>query len=145
VDIYGWNAAESALRAYVSAVAKAVGVPPESTCCSVGRAASAYLALDERLPGFLDRDLALIWEDTQGWAAAIETHSGEDIIVVAYLGTKPVPAPRQVAAFVRDLLADRQPGQPEPPDFPRSSALSRELAAHGYIGTHQSMTTRASS
>jgi hypothetical protein len=144
VDIYGWDAAESALRAYVGVVAEAVGVSPESTCCSIGRTAGAYLALDERLPGFPDRDLALIWEDTQGWAAAIETRCGEDIIV-AYLGTGPVPAPRQVVAFVRDLLADRQPGRPEPPDFPRRPDLARELAAHGYIGTHHSMATRAPS
>lgn len=109
------------------------------------RPATGYLALEARLPGFPDRDLALIWEDTRGWAAAIETHCGEDLIVVAYLGIDPVPAPHQVAQFVDELLADKQPGMITPPEFPAGPELLRRLAAFGYTGTHQWMTTRSSS
>jgi hypothetical protein len=145
VDIYGWDAAESALQAYLAVVADALGVPPESTCAMTGQPATAYIALDEHLPSFPDRDLALLWEDTQGWAAAIETHCGEDVIVVAYLGKEVVPAPRDVVAFLRDLLADEQPGQLEPPNFRRCPDLTQRLATHGHAGTHQSMTTRSPS
>ncbi|GHF63820.1 hypothetical protein FHX82_003111 [Amycolatopsis bartoniae] len=139
MDIYGWDAAESALQGYVSAVAEALGVPPESTCAMTGRPASAYIALEERLPNFPDRDLALLWEDTQGWAAAIETHSGEDVIVVAYLGGEVVPPAREVVAFLRDLLADRHPGQLEPPNFDRCPDLVERLARHGHRGPSRSM------
>lgn len=145
VDIYGWDAAESALRGYVSVVANELGVPPESTCAMMSRPATAYIALDARLPGFPERDLALLWEDTHGWAAAIETHSGEDVIIVAYLGKEIVPELGEVVAFLRDLLTDAQPGQLEPPDFPPCPDLTRRLAAHGHTGTHQSMTTRSPS
>lgn len=145
MDIYGWDAAESALQAYVAVVADALGVPPESTCAMIGSPASAYIALEDHLPGFPDRDLALIWEDTQGWAAAIETHSGEDVIVVAYLGKEVVPPPGEVVTFLRNLLADAQPGQLEPPNFAPCADLTQRLATHGHTGTHQSMTTRSRS
>jgi Family of unknown function (DUF6292) len=132
VDIYGWDATESALRGYISAIADKIGAPPESTCCTMSHPANACIALDEYLPGFPDRDLALIWEETQGWAAAIETHCGEDLIVLAYLGEDPLPAPRKVVAFRDDLIADRSPGQPEPPNFGSCPDLLAELAARGY-------------
>ncbi|WP_311771488.1 DUF6292 family protein [Actinophytocola algeriensis] len=48
--------------------------------------------------------MALLWEERHGWSAAIETHSGEDLLVVAYLGRDVLPAPAVVAAWVRDLL-----------------------------------------
>jgi hypothetical protein len=145
VDSYDCDAAESALRAYVRAVAAALGVPDESTCAMAGKPATAYIAIEERLPGFPDRDLALLWEDTQGWAAAIETHSGEDVIVVSYLGTEIVPAPQEVVTFLRALLADKQPGRIDPPNFEPCPDLVEHLATHGYAGTHQSMTTRSPS
>jgi uncharacterized protein DUF6292 len=136
VDIYGWDAAESALRGYVNAIAEGVGVPPESTFCTMSHPANAYIAIDEHLPGFPDRDLALIWEETQGWAAAIETHCGEDLIVLAYLGEDTMPDPEKVAAFRNDLISDCHPGQPEPPNFGPLSDLLAELQARGYAGAH---------
>lgn len=145
MDIYGWDAAESALQAYVAVVAAELGVPPESTCAMPGNPATAYIALEERLPSFPDRDLALLWEDTQGWAAAIETHSGEDVIVVAYLGGEAVPAPKEVVAFLRALLADEHPGRLAPPHFAPRPDLVDQLATYGYAGTHQSMATRSPS
>ncbi|TVT49904.1 hypothetical protein FNH05_16490 [Amycolatopsis rhizosphaerae] len=133
VDIYGWDTAESALRAYVGAIAEAVGVAAESTCCTVSRSATAYIALDEHLPGFPDRDLALIWDDSHGWAAAIETHCGEDLIVVAYLGEDLVPPPRKVVAFRDGLVADRQPGQLEPPEFEPPEDLAEWLSRRVHV------------
>lgn len=145
MDSYGRDAAESALRAYVAAVATELGVPAKSTCATPGAPATAYIALEERLPSFPDRDLALLWEDTQGWAAAVETHSGEDVIVVSYLGGEVVPPPKEVVAFLRALLADEHPGRIEPPHFERRPDLIDLLATHGHTGTHQSMVTRSPS
>jgi hypothetical protein len=134
VDIHGWNAAESALRGYIEAIAVGVGVSPESTCCTTSHPANAYIALEEHPPGFPDRDLALIWEETQGWAAAVETHCGEDLIVLAYLGEDPIPAPERVVAFLDDLIADRHPGQPQPPNFGSRSDPLDELGLRSHAG-----------
>ncbi|GAB3721965.1 hypothetical protein GCM10027598_36260 [Amycolatopsis oliviviridis] len=43
---------------------------------------SAYVALDHRLPSHPDRDRALPWDEAHGWAIAIETHSGEDLVII---------------------------------------------------------------
>lgn len=143
MDIYDCDGAESALRAYVAVVAGALGVPEDSTCAMPGKPATAYIALEARLPAFPDRDLALLWEDTQGWAAAIETHSGEDVIVVSYLGIEVVPAPREVVAFLHALLADEQPGRIDPPNFEPRPDLVERLATYGYHGTRRSTITRS--
>lgn len=52
-----------------------------------------------------------------GWAAAIETHSGNDLIVVSYLDTTTVtPSPRLLARFVRDLrIGGCRLARPDPP------------------------------
>lgn len=127
VDIYGWDWDESALHAYVDAVAHGLGVRSEYTSCAISDSASAYLALEERLPNFPDRDLALIWDERHGWAAAIESSCGEDLIVLAFLGREPVPSPAAVAEFVNDLLAGGNPGQHEPPVFGHRHDLAGQL------------------
>lgn len=61
---------------------------------------SAYVALDGRLARHPDRDTALLWDERSGWSFAMETHSGEDLLVLAHLGGELVPDPLRVAAFV---------------------------------------------
>jgi hypothetical protein len=106
-----------ALRGYLAATADCLGVGLESCTIDVDLPTSAYLAVNRRLPEFPDRDLALLWDEVHGWAAAIETHSGEDLIVVSYLdATTVTPPPRRVARFLRELCAGRSgPGRPDPP------------------------------
>lgn len=79
----------------VDAVAHRLGIRPEYTSCDISDSASAYLVLAERLAGFADRDLAPIWDERFGWAAAIESSCGEELTLVAFLGTEPVPHPRR--------------------------------------------------
>jgi hypothetical protein len=92
------------LHHYVRSVSHALGLRGEGSYVQPDEPASAYIALDGRLSRFPDRDVALLWEETQGWSAAIETHSGADLLVVAHLGHDVLPPPETVAAWVRDLF-----------------------------------------
>jgi hypothetical protein len=73
------------LLGYFEPVCDAVGVGLESCVLDLDHPVSAYIALDCRLDRYPDRDLALVWDERHGWALAMETHSGEDLIVVRYL------------------------------------------------------------
>ncbi|GAB2748821.1 DUF6292 family protein [Amycolatopsis magusensis] len=114
-----------ALRAYTAAVGSACGAGPESCTVDAGTPASAYIALDGRLPRYPDRDVALIWDERFGWAMAVETHSAEDLLVVAYLGHDLLARPAKVARFAANVLAGR-PGLLEPPRL-------REAGAHDWL------------
>jgi hypothetical protein len=108
------------LRQYLLAVATKLGAP--AWFCDVDVPAAAYLALERRLTRFPDHETALLWDERDGWAAAVESASGEDVVVLAYLGGDVLPPPAAVAAFVRDVYAEEAPGQLEPPDFRRPGA-----------------------
>ncbi len=96
-----------AVRGYLDEVAAALGVGLESSTIDLGTPVSAYLALDHRLPGFPDRDLALLWDEERGWSAAIESRCGEDLIVVASLDSDtPAPPADRVAQFVENLSVE---------------------------------------
>lgn len=129
MDIYGWDGVESALHAYTEAVAGALKIRPEYTCCSMDSPASAYIALEERLPEFSDRDLAMIWDERFGWAVANESSCGEELITVSYLGIDQVPAPDRVVAFLESVLSGADPGVNDPPDFAQGVDLGEKLRA----------------
>lgn len=116
----------TALQTYLADVTTALGVGLESCTVDHDSPVSAYVALDEHLPGYPDRDVALLWDEVHGWAAAIETHSGEDLIVLRYLGGPTVvPAPGHVAEFVTALRADdHRIGQLDPPDIRTPTGLA---------------------
>ncbi len=97
------------LRGYVRSVTRALGLTGECSYVQVERPAGAYLALEGRLPGFPDRDVALLWDEGRGWSMAVETSSGEDLVVQACFGGDAVPAPRAVARWVRGLLREEPP------------------------------------
>lgn len=114
------------LRGYIAEVATAVGVGPESTTVDLDSPAGAYIALDRRPPRHPDRDAALLWDERHGWSAAIETHSGEDLIVLRYLGSALVPSPAAVAKAVATLYATPKSVRPlEPPRLaiPRATLI----------------------
>jgi hypothetical protein len=92
------------LHRYVRMVTRALGLHGECSYVQVDELASAYVALDGRLSHYPDRDVALLWEETRGWSAAIETHSGEELFVVAHCGQDVLPPPETVAAWVRELF-----------------------------------------
>lgn len=116
------------LRGYVTAVASAIGVGWESCALDLDTPISAYIALDWRLNDFPDRDLALLWDERHGWAVAVETHSGEDLIVLAYLGTDVVVEPTVVVRFLERFRADRRSSGPADPLALRAAGAHGELA-----------------
>ena len=107
------------LWSYLADVTRALGIGLESCTVDHDTPVSAYVALDGHLPAYPDRDVALLWDEIHGWAAAIETHSGEDLIVIRYLGGPSVapPASRvaEFAAAVRD--DDHRIGCLAPPEI----------------------------
>jgi hypothetical protein len=104
------------LRGYIAKVTSELGVGLESCAIDAAPPASAYVALDVRAARFPDRELALLWDERHGWSAAVETYSGEDLVVLTYRGGDLVPGPADVAAFVAAVLAgDQSVGQPDPP------------------------------
>lgn len=116
----GLGAAARGLRQYLLAVAAKLDAP--AWFCEVDVPAGAYLALERRLERFPDHEVALLWDERDGWAVAVESPSGEDLVVLAYLGEDVLPAPDAVVAFVRECYADGYPGQPDPPGFRRPGA-----------------------
>jgi len=109
------NASERGLRNYLRLVAEALHLPGEAYCVQLDPSVDAYLALEQRLPAFPDRDAALVWNQTHGWALAVEAQCGEDLIVCSYLGGEVVPEPRVVARFARLSCDGAALGDLEPP------------------------------
>jgi hypothetical protein len=87
------------LRAYAAVVAAAVGVGLESCCLGADDEATIYLAVDHQVAGFAGRDVALLWDERIGWAVAVETASGEDMVLVAVYPADLLPAPGAVARW----------------------------------------------
>lgn len=108
------EAATRALREYVRRVTEALGLSGECSLVQAERPASAYVAVDGHLPGFPDHDVALVWDERDGWAAAVETHSGEDLVVRARLGGDVLPPPAAVAAWLDGVLRGAAVSLPAP-------------------------------
>jgi Family of unknown function (DUF6292) len=111
------SAAARGLRCYIRMVAVALDLDAESASVQLEPPVSAYLALADRLPLFPTRDVALVWDEEHGWAAGIETDSGEEVIMLCYLDSDVLPEPSVVAQFVRGLSGERLSGRPTPPAF----------------------------
>lgn len=122
------------LRGYVRLVSLALGLRGDSSSVQADAALSAYIAVDGHLSRFPDRDVALLWDERHGWGAGVETHSGDDVLIVAYLGRDLLPSPETVAAWARDLLSDTADAtDPEVRPEPMSDdKLRHRLAA--YLG-----------
>lgn len=143
MDVDDCDSVESSLHAYVAAIAEYFGVPPDQTSCEAGKLATAYIGFSRRAPDFPHRDLALVWDERLGWAAAVQTPSGE-LIVFSYLGTSPVPHVNVVTSFVNELIAGRDHGQNSPPFFGRCDDLPGKLTA-ATRGTARRTATRVTS
>ena len=48
---------------YLRHVCRSLEIGPEASCWDVDDRATAYVALDGRLPGYPDHDLALVWDE----------------------------------------------------------------------------------
>ncbi|MBC6445701.1 DUF6292 family protein [Actinokineospora xionganensis] len=116
---------------------EALGLSGNSSYLQSEHPASLYLALDGRLTRFPDRDVALLWDEERGWAAAVETHSGADLIVVAYLGHHVLPPPALVAGWVARLFQGISVGSIRPVRLRSADAdddLAGQLIAFGRTG-----------
>jgi hypothetical protein len=133
MDMYFDDTLPRGLRQYVRLVSEALGLTGESWYVQADDAISAYIALDRRLRGFPGRDVALLWDENHGWSAAVETHSGEDLLVVAYFGRDVLPRPASVAAWASELF-DRPVAEPAVPPFLGSdSGSAARLATYARL------------
>lgn len=110
-------AVEQGLQAYVHRVASGLGLGAVATFCEAADDATAYIALTERHPDWPDRDTALIWDQEHGWVLAVETHSGEDLLVLAYQGEALLPEPNTVITFAKQTFIEPALAAPQPPRF----------------------------
>jgi len=127
----GLGAAARGLRQYLLAVAAKLDAP--AWFCEVDVPAGAYVALERRLARFPDHETALLWDERDGWSAAVESATGDDVIVLTYLGEDVLPPPETVVEFVTGLYGEKYPGRPDPPDFRRpgtADGFDDRLAAY---------------
>lgn len=106
--------AEHGLCHYIHTVATELHTSPEATYCESADEASAYIALESRLPDKPHRELALIWDERHGWALALETSCGEDLLILSWYGPPLLPHPDNVAHFVHHTLASHGSGTKPP-------------------------------
>ncbi|PSL55737.1 hypothetical protein B0I31_10428 [Saccharothrix carnea] len=102
------------LRRYLRAVAVELGLAGQCWRADPGPPVTAYLAVDGNLPTFPDRDLALLWDEEYGWAAAVRTAPTDSPVVLTYCGGDVLPAPPSVADYVAALRRGDHPGDPRP-------------------------------
>lgn len=131
----GDEGAALGLRYYVCDVASRLGVGLDSIFYELSQPANAYLALPQRARWLPTREVALLWDEGVGWALAIETGSGEDLLLVAYLGGEVLPEPDMVATFVhgtlsRGILSGARFGSPDPPNVRVCADLHERLVAY---------------
>lgn len=88
---------------YALRVTRELGLSGESSCVDRQKPLRVYIAVDGRLPGHPDHDIALLWTERHGWAIAVE--SGAELTVVEHLGGAVEPPPPTVARWVRRLMA----------------------------------------
>jgi hypothetical protein len=119
--------AEHGLHHYIAQTAHAVGTGPEAAWSEWADAPSAYIALESRLLEHPGRDAALIWAAERGWAVAVETGCGEDLLIAASLDGDVLPPPESVAAFVRAVLTGRHTDTRGRPNAAVSADLTRRL------------------
>jgi len=118
------------LRGYVQQVSQALGLRGECSYLHTEEPASAYIALDGELRAFPGQDVALLWDETHGWAIAIEPNSGADLLVVARLGQDVLPLPETVAAWTKRLFGQNPiPDPGDRPNPPRGD-VRRRLATY---------------
>jgi hypothetical protein len=117
------------LHRYVNAVAAQWRIGPEFCVVDPEEPAWAYVALAWRLPRYPGRDVALLWDERTGWSLAVETNSGEDLIVVAGVGDSTVlPPPAGVRRFVDHLIARGGWAERREAPFHRVAGRHDELA-----------------
>jgi hypothetical protein len=104
------------VRRYVRDVVAGLGLRGDSSFVDAEPRTGAYVALDGRLTDFPDHDVALLWNERNGWSAAVEDRMGELVEVARMLGD-PHPSPAAVVGWVRGLLHTEQADKGSNRDF----------------------------
>jgi hypothetical protein len=128
------------LQRYVRLVCQAMALRGECWYIQADETACVYIALDRRLSRFPDHDVALLWDENEGWSAATEAHSaGAELLVVARFGQDPLPPPEAVATWVAGLFdphreLDHIGHSGERPNRVDTDETRRRLAAYAMPG-----------
>ncbi len=94
----------SAVLDYALRVTRELGLSGESSCVDREKPLRVYIAVEGRLPGHPDHEVALLWTEGHGWAIAVEEPGTAELTVVEHLGGAVEPPPRTVARWVRRVL-----------------------------------------
>ncbi|MBH0122263.1 DUF6292 family protein [Rhodococcus sp. HM1] len=116
---------------YIEQVAQELGIPEGKWAARDDGAWEAYVGIPE-LELYPGREVALVWTPDEGWALAVETGSGEDMILAGYLGSTRVPPPSAVRAFMDRLRHDGGALRTTPARGTREDAL-RAVADYGGV------------
>ncbi|KAA0019459.1 DUF6292 family protein [Antrihabitans cavernicola] len=95
---------DDSFRVYVESIAAAVGSGTEHCYCSPCKREAYVVVCTRSENAFPGREVALIWDADNGWGLAVETYSGEDMILLGRTDAEPMPTPDTVAALCADLL-----------------------------------------
>jgi hypothetical protein len=117
------------LHRYVRLVTSSVGLRGDCSYVQVDEVAHAYVALDGSLPSFPDDDVALLWDEANGWAAAVEQRSDREPRVVARFPGDVLPTPEAVAVWVRRLFQQHHTVESTEPR-PRTDDVRARLVAY---------------
>jgi len=102
------HAAAVGLRRYVAAITEELGCSGEAYHTHLDPPpAYAYIALDDRLPAHPGQDTALVWNEHDGWALAIEAAAGHELTVACHLGAGVLPPPDAVARLAGEVFTGR--------------------------------------
>lgn len=121
------------LRGYVRLVTRSVGLRGECSYVQTDEVAHAYVAIDGALPLFPGQDVALLWDEKSGWAAAVEHRNGSEPQVVARLGGDVLPSPEAVAEWARGLFHQHRAGPGTPRPTQRGGDLQERLASYASV------------
>ncbi|MFD4638124.1 DUF6292 family protein [Lentzea sp. NPDC058436] len=96
------------LRQYVDDVLEAAGLSGNGFVDHADGSRSAYVAVDGRVAEFPGHDVALLWDQDDGWSVAAENPADGSLVVIDRL-TGPRQSPAAVAQWVRSVLRHQPP------------------------------------
>lgn len=131
MDLDGDAAPARGLRRYVRLVADTLGLRG-GWFVQLETPVTAYLALQRRLAEYPGNDVALSWDEENGWGLAVESNHGE-LDVVGYLAGEVLPSPERVGRFVDAVFSGQGTGRCDPPGLRRVGSrddLWKRLAAY---------------
>jgi hypothetical protein len=128
------SAAARGLRRYVRLVSDALEPDVVRTAVHWIHPVRAVIALSGRLRWFPGRQVALTWDEREGWAMVLAACADGSLTVLRYLGSDVLPAPPAVATFSGKLFGDQFAGQYDPPGATAAAELTERLAAYATPG-----------